>query len=40
MAVTKGALIHELLRRLDALEERVTELEKPKRTARKADSEK
>lgn len=41
MTVTKGAIIHQLLTRIEKLEHRVAELEKPKRTPRKtADSEK
>lgn len=40
MHVTKGALVHQLLERLDALEARVAELEKKRPARKSADSEK
>jgi chaperonin cofactor prefoldin len=41
MNVTRGALLHDLIRQIEQLEARVAELEKQKRSARKAtDSEK
>jgi chaperonin cofactor prefoldin len=40
MNMTRGALLHDLIRRIEQLEARVAELEKQKRAARKADSEK
>jgi chaperonin cofactor prefoldin len=41
MNTTRGALLHDLVRRIEQLEARVAELEKQKRPARKAaDSEK
>jgi chaperonin cofactor prefoldin len=41
MNTTRGALLHDLVRRIELLEARVAELEKQKRPARKAtDSEK
>jgi chaperonin cofactor prefoldin len=41
MNTTRGALLHDLVRRIEQLEARVSELEKQKRPARKAaDSEK
>lgn len=36
MVTTKGASIASLLRRIEELEQRVAELEKPKRTPKKA----
>lgn len=36
MNVTRGALLHDLARRIMELEARVAELEKPKRTPKKA----
>jgi hypothetical protein len=36
MVITKGALIAALIRRVEELELRVAELEKPKRTPKKA----